>query len=391
MLTSLEIGILTLIRNALNGEKRPLPADFDWEMAYKFGKRHQILPILYYGGAHLEELVNSDIGTKFLIASMNLASFSENQLYEINALTSVFEENKIEYLKLKGTNLKGLYPHPEMRIMSDADILIREDQMPQIKGIMKALGYEYLVSSDHEWEWKKPELMVELHKRIIPSYQTDLYDYFGNGWKLAKKVEGKSEYVMSKEDEFIYLFAHLVKHYRDAGIGIKHFVDVYVFLNANPSLDMEYVKNAFKKLKLYTFFENTQKMLNAWFCDTGWDEISEFITLKVFESGVYGQKLASLKSTALRNQKKGKRKKGKVGKFFSRVFPPLSTMKNLFPILDKAPILLPFMWIWRIIRLIFTGKDNYKRYKEESKIEISDQEVSEYQCELNYVGLDYNF
>lgn len=391
MLSSLETGILTLLRNALKDEKRPLPADFDWEMAYKFGKRHQILPILYYGGAHIDELTGSAIGTRFLMTSMNLASFSESQLYEINALTTAFEENNIEYLKLKGSNLKVLYPHSEMRIMSDADILIREEQMPQIKGIMKSLGYEYFVSSDHEWEWKKPELMVELHKRIIPSYQTDLYDYFGNGWKLAKKVEGKSEYVMSKEDEFIYLFAHLVKHYRDAGIGIKHFVDIYVFLNANSSLDMNYVKKAFKQLGLYTFFENTQKMLSVWFDDAEWDEISEFITHKVFESGAYGQKLASLKSSALRNQKKGKRKKGKVGKFFSRVFPPLSTMQNLFLVLNKAPILLPFMWIWRIICLIFSGKERYKKYKEESKIEISDQDVSEYQCELNYVGLDYNF
>ena len=194
-------------------------------------------------------------------------------------------------MKLKGTVLKYLYPHSEMRLMSDSDILIKEEQMPKIKGVMKSLGYEYRTSSDHEWIWARPELTAELHKRIVASYQKDYFEYFDNGWKLAKQIEGTYEYKMSKEDEFIYLFTHLAKHYRDSGIGIKHFADIYVFIRAEKNLDMDYVENVLKKLGIYTFFVNVQNMLNVWFCDTGWDEISEFITCKVFESGVYGQRL----------------------------------------------------------------------------------------------------
>ncbi len=390
MQASFEGGILTLIKNAIKGEKHPLPKDFDWNLVYEFGKKHQIIPLLYYGGAHIEELVNSSVGMKLMMTTMKLASFSENQLAEIKKLQNAFEESKIEYMKLKGSNLKALYPLSEMRLMSDADILIKEEQMPQIKSILKELGFEYRATSDHEWIWEKPELTLELHKRLIPSYQKDLYAYFGSGWEKARKIEGKSEYEMSKEDELIYLFTHLVKHYRDAGVGIKHFVDIYAYLLANKDLDMAYVDSTLKKLKLYDFFVNVKNTVNAWFCDTGFDEISEFITQKVFESGAYGQKLASLKSSALREQKKGKRRT-KLGRFLVHVFPPISTMKNMFPVLDKAPILLPFMWVWRWLCLIFTGKNKIKRYKAESKIEITDQEVSEYQCELNYVGLDYNF
>ena len=66
-------------------------------------------------------------------------------------------------------------------------------------------------------------------------------------------------------------------------------------------------------------------------------------------------------------------------------------MTYMFPVLENAPVLLPFMWVWRLIKLVFTGKDRLKKYSEESKIQITDESVSEYQCELNYVGLDYNF
>ena len=319
---------------------------------------------MYYGGAHLEGFAESKIGMRFLMTTMGLAAFSENQLREIDVLTNAFEENKIEYMKLKGTVLKRLYPQPEMRLMSDSDILIKEEQMPEIKGIMQKLGYEYQKSSDHEWIWAKPELTAELHKRIVASYQKDYYDYFGNGWRLAKAVEGSFEYKMSKEDELIYLFTHLAKHYRDAGIGIKHFVDIYVFLNSEKELDMEHVKSTLKKLELYTFFENVKRMLNVWFCDTGWDEISEFITLKVFESGVYGQRLTEIKSEALKNKKAGK-SNTRLARLFSHIFPPLSSMKNMFPVLSKAPILLPFMWVGRWFKLIFKGKKSIQKYKNE--------------------------
>ena len=109
MLSSFEVGVLTLLRNALKGETQAPPDDFDYNLAYEFAKKHQIIPILYYGGAHIDAFANSEIGTKFLMTTMALASFSENQLTEIEKLTKAFKENGIEFLKLKNVNLKLNY------------------------------------------------------------------------------------------------------------------------------------------------------------------------------------------------------------------------------------------------------------------------------------------
>ena len=38
MLSSLEKGIITLVKNALKGEKQTLPEDFDFVEAYKIAK-----------------------------------------------------------------------------------------------------------------------------------------------------------------------------------------------------------------------------------------------------------------------------------------------------------------------------------------------------------------
>ena len=42
MLSSFETGIITLLNNALKGESKTLPEDFDYSKVYKFGIKHQI-------------------------------------------------------------------------------------------------------------------------------------------------------------------------------------------------------------------------------------------------------------------------------------------------------------------------------------------------------------
>jgi len=52
---------------------------------------------------------------------------------------------------------------------------------------MADLGYEELYESDHELVWNHDLMRIELHKRLIPSYNKDYYQYYGDGWQLAKK------------------------------------------------------------------------------------------------------------------------------------------------------------------------------------------------------------
>jgi hypothetical protein len=391
MLSNFETGIITLLNNALKGEKQTLPEDFDYNLAYELGKKHQIIPILYYGGAHIEGFASSPIGVQFLMSTMHQAAFSENQLLEINNVCSEFDKNGIEYMKLKGSILKKLYPQPEMRMMSDADILIKEEQESAIEKVVKDLGYTFVQNSDHEWIWEKDTLALELHRRIIATYQKDYYAYFGDGWRLAKKNESATEYEMSKEDEFIYLFTHLAKHYRDSGIGIKHITDIYVFLKNYNEIDMDYIERELDNLKLLTFFNNVKKTVNVWFNGEKSDEVSDFITAKIFESGAYGTQLAYLKAEAVRYAKNqesvGKARKKKRMRM---IFPPYRVMKNVFPVLRKVPILLPFLWIWRIIRAVLFRQDNIKAISENLDV-ITEENINEVKCELDFVGLDFNF
>ncbi len=289
MLSVFEKGILELIKCAFNGGTPVLDEGFELEKAYEFAQQRQITPLLYYGAVNLPGFMDTIAGKKFLKSAMNMGFFCMEQSAIIKSVNEAFKQNKIQHMMVKGTILRDLYPYPEMRLMSDADILIKEEEYAKIKPIMQELGFVEQYESDHELVWKKNDFTIELHKRLVPSYNKDYYEYFGDGWKLATRIdESTGECFMTDEDNFIYNFVHYAIHYRNGGIGVKHVTDFYVIMQKNPNLDFEYIERELDKLRILKFWRNTKKVLDVWFFGTESDEVTEFMTTRIFDSGAYG-------------------------------------------------------------------------------------------------------
>ena len=387
MLSAFERDIISIVKASLNSTVPTLSENIDYEKVYLFSKEMQIVPLICYGLEGVPSAFDTDGGKKILKSTFGFSYFDDLQKAEIQGVTDKFDENKIEYVKLKGTILKNMYPRPDMRLMSDADILVRTEQYPKIKEVMKALSFKEEVESDHEYVFTKDGgINIELHKRLVPSYNKDYYEYFGDGWRLAKPSENGSEWVMSNEDDFIYDFVHYAKHYRDGGIGVKHVCDFYVYIK-KCNIDFDYVEKELEKLQLLRFWKNTKKLIDVWFNDAECDEVSEFLTHKIFSGSAYGTGEAHLLAEGLRISKKTKNVRLK--RFFTSVFPPYSVMKQTRKYLVKAPILLPFAWAFRWLGIIF----NPKRIRQQkTKLEaLSNENISAYKNELDFVGIDFNF
>ena len=385
------MGIITLINNALKGEKKPLPDDFDYSRLYDFAKRQQIIPLLYYGVRHDTRFLSSAGADKLKYAALYSAAVSDHQLCEVEKICAEFDKNGIDYMKLKGTVMKKLYPRSDMRMMGDADILIRESQRDLIRNVMHGFGYTFKVDGEYEWVWTKGAVKIELHKKIVSSNSRDFYAYFDNGWKLArKKNDLASEYVMSIEDEFVYLVTHFARHYRYAGIGIRHATDIYVFMEKHCDLDMDYVNKSFKTLGIYDFFVNVCRMLDVWFGEGECDEISEFLTNKIFQNGAYGSQRNGKKSQALILSKGTDVAGAKRKKMITLIFPSYKVMCYTYTWLKGRPLLLPIVWIYRIINVLLFKRDRIKLHRNDMK-NINKDVIDSYQAELNFVGLDFNF
>jgi len=390
-MNTMQEGIITLLKSAITQEALELPEGFDLRAAYPLVQKHYMFTLIYDGAVRCGIDRKSEVMGKLFQDYFRALRVSERQMAQVERIFRTFDENGIDYMPLKGCKMKALYPKPELRLMGDADILIRMDQYEQIKPMMRELGMTADHESDHELVWKNDSLYLELHKRVIPSYNKDFYAQMGDGWHLAKVRQG-TRYSMTAEDEFFYLFTHFSKHYRDGGIGCRHVVDLWVFLRSHPELDEAQVKQELEKLQLLEFYENIRRLITVWFDDGVSDEKSDFITDVIFANGSWGTAENRVLGISVRTAKYRAigTTKSKTVYVLRRMFPTVDEVKGQYPILCHKPWLLPVIWIVRLFTKLFIDKGTVARQRK-LVAALKPENIESRQQALNYVGLDYHF
>lgn len=384
------IGILTLLKSAIIQQKIALPEGFQLQDADDHINRHHIASLIYEG-ALLCNIPQNDIRLLQLFQKYCKAlQVSERQLRELERIYNAFEENGIDYMPLKGCKMKALYPKPELRNMVDADILIRTEQYDKIRSVMQSLQFTEGEETVHELVWKSDALYLELHKHLIPSYNRDFYGYFGEGWARAKLLRG-TQYTMTPEDEFIFLFTHFAKHYRDGGIGCRHVVDLWVYLRSHPELDLDYIQTELKKLQLLDFYRNIRRLISTWFEDQESDSRTDFLTEFIFASGSFGQIENRVLSRAVRDANHSILGfSGKLLYLWQTAFPGIKILREKYTILKKYPYMLPLVWLIRpFYKVLFEWRS--LRQQQRNLAAFDEDGMENHQKMLHYVGLDYNF
>lgn len=391
MLNQQQQGLLLLVRSAMLRKPEKLPEAFSLAKLISLIERQQITSIALEGALLCGISPDLPEMQALIEKSCALYSLSSCQMEEIKKICIEFDDNQIDYLLLKGINLKEYYPEPHMREMSDADILIRIAQYEKIKPILRKNGFVAGQESDHELHWDKPALHLELHKRLVPSNNRLYFTYFQNIWNRAFRIsDSKSQYVLSKEDELIFYVVHFAKHYRDGGIGTKHLTDLWLFMKNNREIDTDYITSELNKLSLSDFFNNLCATLQVWFGNRELDEKTEMITKVILSGGAYGRAGAQYIASAARySASSGSTKRGRMRRFQYLFCPPFEAMCRLYPILKKMPVLLPFVWVFRWIHaLIFKGNTVKMRYAEAKS--VTPQVIEDYKKKLLLVGLSFD-
>lgn len=387
---TLQRGVIDLVKACLIQEKAHIGSDFDWAAAYHIGCSHNIVPMLNYGIIQSNSQLPTELRLRFRMDTLKSVVVDQKQLYEVKQIERKFQEHAIDYLPLKGMILKQRYPHTEVRTMSDADILIREEQYEKIRSVMQELGFTEILESNHELVLEKAGcLYLELHKRLIPSYNKDYYAYYSDGWKLTHKVDG-SRCEMRGEDEFIYLFTHYAKHYRDGGVGIRQVADLFVYMRTSPGLDFQYIEVELDKLGLLDFYCNTRETLRVWFEDGENSAMTDFITDTIFSSGAFGTNEKHVLSSGVKDAVCVNPKHVQWQRRIKLIFPPAVVMMSVYPILKKCKIMLPLVWVHRWLWVLLYRRENIRRNYENVKL-LTAEKIIKHQAELNYVGLKFNF
>lgn len=356
--------IISVIKAVLTDYSLKMPGEgFEWNKLFQIAQEHKITCLVGLGLADIIDKIPTSVKENFQNEINKSILLDANQEYATKEITESFERSSLKYMLMKGYNLKKMYPQPYMRYMCDIDILIDNDNYEDYAYKMSELKYDKEIESDHEHIFvKKPMINVELHKRIVPSYYEDLYAYYGDGWFLAEKNTGSWEYEYSVENQYIFLIVHLAKHYQGSGIGLCHFIDIFV-MNKKVNYDKEYVKEELEKLGLQKFHEKVLKLIEFWFEDAPADAIIWDMSEFVFSSGAYGNFLNRRATETMNDiEKYGNEKKAIIARKLEVIFPSCQKLAGNFCILKRYPWLYPFCLLYRNARAIIFRTKKVKKY-----------------------------
>ncbi len=332
----------------------------------------------------LEEEKKSDI-KQYIIPS---AMMSLAQACCLKELEENFEREGIYNLTLKGAVLKGLYPSPELREMSDIDVMIYDVNLNRAKKVVEEMGFTLIASIKHHDIYRKsPWLVIELHHSL---YDEDVdriqYEYFKNNKELKVKEGKKYALQFETEDFYVYLIAHMAKHFYETGCGIRNIVDVYIYRKLyEGSWDTAVIESELKKCGLTAFENRIHTLARVWLGGERTDLYSTMLFHYMVDCGIYGKgEYGMWGQFALLNENKTIKHQSYAKWWY--YFPPRTYMQRDYPWLKKYPGLLSVAWGIRAVHGLFS-KDG--REKRKMLLNIKSEEV----CTINeiYKGMQMNF
>lgn len=378
-----------LIKSVVTESEPPKAmSEINWKLIHYFANRHNIKNIMSYAVLKGDYDLPENIKNDFLNNMYTYAMVDGVQTREAERVFAAFEKYGLEFMPVKGVFLKKIYPSTDMRRMGDIDILIREEKYEEYKKAIEEVGFTFNRESNNEYIFNKKNLLtVELHRYLITPGNDDMFAYYGTGWRLAKK-ESEYMYRLSKEDEYVYMIVHFAKHYRDAGIGLRPVIDIWMYKNKNPDIDMDYVFEQLEKMNLHTFAKNVFELTETWFGGVPYNKITSNMTEFILENGEYGTSAGMVAAGSIRTGTNTKMTVGvKMKKYLQLIFPDRNSLKRKYPVLVKYPIALPFCWFCRWIEGLKSGRDKIKA--KQALINASfGENVEKFNSHMKLVGLD---
>ena len=220
--------------------------------------------------------------------------------------------------------------------------------------------------------------------RYLFDERTEFDGFFDRVWDYARPVGGGSfEYVLTEEFFYVYMVAHMAKHFTRYGSGVRPMIDLYLYNRRTPAgFDRSEAERILKEIELYDFEQRLKRLCVAWFETGVLTEADEKLTDYIMEAGIYGDSrimaAAAVKAPDTANQERRQ-------KIIHYIFPRPQVMKRLYPRLMKCPLMLPVAWTCRWCKGAFTdsrstAKKNLQHYASIDRGIVS--HVSEMTAEL---------
>lgn len=353
--------VIKLVAAAVNSSSAPeKPEELSWADIFAFAEKQNVLNLVSYACETLDSKPpKKEMQYLREFRKQKMVVEAEQQV-ETEYVMDRLEKAGIRHMPLKGFVVKNLYPSPDMRTMSDVDMLLEADRIDDAVEMFANRGFSFHNDGDLHANLCHGNTNFEFHRMLVNDSYKNLTAYYGDGFSRAVKCEGYNcRYEMSREDMYIFLLAHLAKHYRYGGTGIRTVLDLYVYRKAYADLDMDYIYAETEKIGLNKFQRHAEEIADEWFSG-GFDGTFNDISAYIISGGVYGKRGMFLVNEVI-NESEGKSLAfGKFRKIFLMIFPGYKLMCELYPVLKKYKFLMPVFWIVRWVKSLTSKNSNLK-------------------------------
>lgn len=326
-----------------------LEENLDWKNIYEISAYHRIENIVAYAVEQIckeesgRDWIPEEVRKQFQKAKVTGIMRETIQYHEYEKLTKLFERESIEHILLKGGRLKYDYPSPDMRFLTDLDILVREADADRVAVLLEQLGYKMLCRSEKDDVYQKePCMTVEIHKNGSTGYES-LDTYMEGIWERSSRREGyETEYLMTWEDFYLYQTGHMAKHFEYGGVGMRMLLDFLVFEKERMQYcDWELIEEQLKLAGLLKMEEKIRELLLKGINRE--NQENAIVWEYILESGTYGLFKFHVQKERNKHQSKG-------AYYLRRVFPKREELLFNYPQFRKYPCGFLAAWFYRLFK-----------------------------------------
>ena len=378
--------LCALLKSAVSGkelseEEKRVYSDFGgnelWSLAEKNELSHLVSWAITQNKLSVSEGI--DLQRPWLKAVFQ----NERMLLDYQSVCQALEKARIPFLPLKGSVLRGYYPESWMRTSCDVDILVhREHLEAAIACLVQDLQFVEKGRGSHDVSLFSPmDVHVELHFDLIEEERVNnAFFILEEVWQHAAPRPG-SDYFYRMTDAFFYLYhlVHMAKHIETGGCGVRPFLDLWI-LDRLETADLAGRDALLERCGLSTFTRVCRQLSRAWFEAEPMEEASRQLQEYLLRGGVYG---TSANRVALAQKKKG----GRLGYLWSRMFISYDKLKRYYPILEKHRWLMPFMQIRRWFMLLDPGVAKMAKSEMAANSRLQADRAGEMEELLKNIGL----
>lgn len=368
---------LHLLKCGLKSEKpEEPPVGIDFEAIFELAKKQDVENIVFLSIDQLENNIDSNLYSIWQEAYYKRMKYSAFQDMALEELIEVFTKAGIDCMPLKGSVIKNYYPSPDLRCMGDIDFLVREQNRQVVRDIMHSLGYEDDLLDDGQVDaFKKGKLTyIEIHYDFSAENHV-MHEIFTIDWDKLIPTETEHLYQMTFEDLYFFNTGHYVKNMHNKGMGLRGVVDTFVLRNRLTDNQKQVLNERFAEVNIDEFNSKLVKIADIWFNEVKDDGSLDALQKYLLNKKTYGD----YKTETILNAVYSEQTSSNAKYLKDKIFPSADDLYERFDIKRKCFLILPFLWIWRILLQLFGSKEKWSFAKKQM-----DTFKTIYQSDIDY-------